>query len=177
MQENTLELETPRLRIFPLSYPQLVNYLENDQSLETELALLAHPRSVSPALKEAFEQTILPAVAVAGSNHVFSTLWTIVVKEQQMMAGDLCFKGAPNEKGEIEIGYGSHELFRGKGIMTEAVGVLTEWAFRQPGVLAIVAETDPENIASQRILEKNGFQKTGTNDKYWCWKLEKHLTN
>ncbi|MDZ4681042.1 MAG: GNAT family N-acetyltransferase [Saprospiraceae bacterium] len=166
-------LETERLRIFPLSYAQLISYLENDQSLEMELALQFHPREVSPALKEAFDETILPAMERAGENYVFSTLWTVVLKDRQMMAGDLCFQGAPNEQGVTEIGYGSHELFQGKGIMTEAVGVLVAWAFQQPDVLVVVAETDPENIASQRILEKNGFRQTGVNGSHLCWRLDK----
>lgn len=172
MQKEPIVLETPRLRIFPLTYAQLISYLENDQSLETELALQFHPREVSPALKEAFDETILPAMEHAGENYVFSTLWTVVVKEQQMMAGDLCFQGAPNEQGEIEIGYGSHEAFQGKGIMTEAVGALVAWAFQQPDVRAVVAETDPENVPSQRILEKNGFRQTGVNASNLCWRLE-----
>lgn len=172
MQKEPIVLETPRLRIFPLTYAQLISYLENDQSLETELALQFHPREVSLALKEAFDETILPAMERAGENYVFSTLWTVVVKEQQMMAGDLCFQGAPNEQGEIEIGYGSHEAFQGKGIMTEAVGALVAWAFQQPDVRAVVAETDPENVPSQRILEKNGFRQTGVNASNLRWRLE-----
>lgn len=34
---------------------------------------------------------------------------------------------------------------------------LVQWASRQAGVLRIEAETDKDNKASQRVLEKSGF--------------------
>lgn len=74
--------------------------------------------------------------------------------------GDLCFKGL-GEDGVVEIGYGNYTGFEGKGYMTEAVMVLVQWASRQPGVLRIGAETDKDNKASQRVLEKTGFVPSG----------------
>ena len=34
-------------------------------------------------------------------------------------------------------------------------------AFGYPEVFAVEAEADPENVASQKVLEKCGFQATG----------------
>lgn len=76
--------------------------------------------------------------------------------------GDLCFKGL-SEDGTVEIGYGLLPAFWGKGYATEAVVAVTEWAAKQPGVKTIEAETEPENTASQRVLEKAGFVPTGKN--------------
>ena len=45
--------------------------------------------------------------------------------------------------------------------MTEAVSAMVHWASQQPGVLSIEAETEPDNIASQRVLEKTGFVPKG----------------
>ena len=50
-------IETSRLLIRPLTYEQLVKYLQNDNSLEAELNLTPSLRSISPELKEALEQT------------------------------------------------------------------------------------------------------------------------
>lgn len=44
------------------------------------------------------------------------------------MVGDLCFVGAPNSVGEIEIGYGIYDMHAGLGFMTEAVGAMISWA-------------------------------------------------
>ena len=76
--------------------------------------------------------------------------------------GELCFKGLSCE-GTTEIGYGLLPEFWGKGYATEAVKAITEWASRQQGVKLIEAETDAENIASQRVLIKAGFVPTGKN--------------
>ena len=75
--------------------------------------------------------------------------------------GDLCFKGL-SEEGTVELGYGLLPEFWGHGYATEAVCAVTRWAAKQPGVLRVEAETDPENLASQNVLKKAGFVPTGT---------------
>ena len=102
-------IETERLILKPLTYGQLKKYIRPDNSLETELKLNVTSRTISPELKEALEQTILPNVADTGKNYLFSTLWTVISKEENKMVGDLCFVGEPNTEGEVEIGYGTYE--------------------------------------------------------------------
>ena len=53
-------IETKRLILKPLTYDQLIKYIKCDNSLEEELNLNRTSRIISPELKEAFEQTILP---------------------------------------------------------------------------------------------------------------------
>ena len=36
------------------------------------------------------------------------------------------------------------------------------WALKQPDVIRVEAETEPDNLASQRVLEKCGFLPSGT---------------
>ena len=60
-----------------------------------------------------------------------------------------------------EIGYGILDEFQGQGYATEAVKLALKWAFEHPQVLAVEAESDPDNAASQRVLEKCGFLATG----------------
>ena len=86
-------------------------------------------------------------------------LWLIVRKDGKCI-GNLSFKGSP-EEGLAEIGYGIAREFRGYGYATEALETILAWAFDQPGVTGILAETAPENTASQRVLEKCGFLPTG----------------
>jgi RimJ/RimL family protein N-acetyltransferase len=166
-----MKIETNRLTIIPLTYNQLVKYIHIDNSLEAVLNLNPTVRSISPELKEALEQTILPAVADTSKNYLYSTLWTMISKAENKMVGDLCFVGEPNDDGEIEIGYGTYEAFRAKGFMTEAVGGMIGWAEKQPGVKAIVASTDKDNIASFTILTRNNFIKTSESDTMFNWSL------
>jgi RimJ/RimL family protein N-acetyltransferase len=67
---------------------------------------------------------------------------------------------------EAEIGYWTHPAARGRGVMTEACGLVLRHAFvaEHDGglglqrVLIFAAET---NTASRRIIEANGFVQTG----------------
>lgn len=74
--------------------------------------------------------------------------------------GELCFKGLSLDGG-VEIGYGISPEFWGMGYATEAVLAVTNWALEQPGVVYVSAETEADNIASQRVLQKAGFLPTG----------------
>ena len=164
-------LETARLIIRPLTHHQLQQYLLNDHSLEAELHLNPTHREISTELKEALEQTIIPAVANPHTNYLYATLWTIILKEDMKMVGDICIIGEPNAEGEIEIGYGTYDAFQKKGYMTEAVAGLIGWAKTQPDVVSIVASTNTDNIPSYTILQKNNFSKTGETENLIHWKL------
>ena len=168
-------LETDRLTLKPLTYNQLLKYIACDNSLEVELHLNENPRNISPELKEALEQTILPNVADTSKNYLYSTLWTGISKADNQMVGDICLLGEPNEAGEIEIGYGTYPAFQGRGFMTEMVSGIISWARTQPNVTAILATTDKANTASIRVLTRNNFvcKKETETEAYWQlkWKM------
>ncbi|NHN25015.1 GNAT family N-acetyltransferase [Flavobacterium jejuense] len=165
-------IETERLVLKPLTYEQLIKYAKCDNSLEKELNLKETSKTMSPELKEAFEQTILPNVANKSKNYLYSTLWTAISKSENKMVGDLCIIGEPNANGEIEIGYGTYAEFQNKGFMTEAVNGIITWAKTQPEIKAIVASTEKTNKASFKVLEKNNFIKIGETDTLFNWKVE-----
>ena len=164
-------IETERLILKPLTYEQLVKYIKADNSLEAELNLNETSRTISPELKEAFEQTILPNVADTTKDYLYSTLWTVILKTDNKMVADICIVGEPNESGEIEIGYGTYDEFQKNGYMTEAVGEMIIWAKSQPKVSSITASTEKENIGSYTILLKNNFIKISETDTLFNWKL------
>jgi RimJ/RimL family protein N-acetyltransferase len=58
------------------------------------------------------------------------------------------------------IGYSMLPGFRGRGAATRAVRLLSAWALTT-GVKRLVAGTMPDNVASQRVLEKAGFVREG----------------
>ncbi len=165
-------IETDRLILKPLTYGQLIKYIRCDGSLEAELNLNKTSRTISPELKEAFEQTILPNVADISKNYLFSTLWTAISKMDNKMVGDLCIVGEPNLNGEIEIGYGTYDEFQGKGFMTETVSGIIRWIKTQPTVKSIIAAAEKTNIASFRVLEKNRFLKVEENETSFKWRLK-----
>lgn len=164
-------IETKRLVLKPLTYEQLIKYVKCDNSLEEELNLNLTSRTISEELKEALENTILPNVADTTKNYLYSTLWTAISKADNKMIGDLCIVGEPNANGEIEIGYGTYDEFQGKGFMTEIVGGIIEWTKTQPLVKTITASTNKSNVASFKVLQKNGFIKVNETETSFSWKL------
>ncbi|MDH4472991.1 MAG: GNAT family N-acetyltransferase [Fluviicola sp.] len=168
-----MQLQTQRLLLKPLSKQELQLYVLDDYSLEQSLNLICGSRTVTDRVKNAIETKIIPRLTGQVPHDWYLTFWTVIHKEQQVMVADVCFKGEPNARGEIETGYGTYPDFQQNGFMTEAVGGIIDWAFQQEGVKAILAETDPENVASHRILEKNKFtvqHRTADNIR---WRLAK----
>jgi len=164
-------IETEHLILKPLTYGQLLKYTNIDGSLEAELHLNKTSRTIPAELKEALEQTILPNVADATKNYLFSTLWTVISKSENKMVADICFVGEPNTDGEVEIGYGTYDEFRKRGFMTEAVGGMIRWAKNQPTVKSIIASTEKNNMASYSVLEKTNFIKIGETETMFNWHL------
>ena len=165
-------VETERLILKPLTYDQLIKYIKCDNSLETELNLNETSRTISPELKEAFEQTILPNVSDTTKNYLFSTLWTAISKIDNKMIGDLCIVGEPNMDGEIEIGYGTYAEFQNKGFMTEIVSGIIGWTKTQLKVKSVIALTEKTNIPSFKVLKKNMFLKIGETETSFKWQLK-----
>lgn len=86
-------------------------------------------------------------------------IWIIELRNGTHI-GDLCFKGL-DSNGVAEIGYGILEEYQGQDYATEAVKAALRWAFQNPNVTAIEAETEDDNAASKRVLEKCGFIASG----------------
>lgn len=164
------KITTERLILQPLTHDQLLLYIRNDGSLEAALHLHPSERVISAELQEALEETIVPNVADPLKNYVFNSLWTVILKSENRMVGDLCFVGEPDAAGEVEIGYGTYEAERGKGYMTEAVGGMLEWAGQQPEIQAIIASTEKNNPASSAVLQKNNFARAGETETLLQWR-------
>jgi [ribosomal protein S5]-alanine N-acetyltransferase len=81
----------------------------------------------------------------------------VVERNSGLVVGGIGFFGPPGESGEVEVGYGIVPSRQGRGYATEALRVMLAMAWADPRVTAVVAGTDPGNVASQRVLEKVGF--------------------
>lgn len=81
----------------------------------------------------------------------------VVEQASGLVVGGIGFFGPPREGGEVEVGYGIVPSRQDRGYATEAVQAMLALAWTDPRVTAVVAGTDPGNVASQRVLEKAGF--------------------
>jgi len=67
------------------------------------------------------------------------------------------------DDGAYEIGYGVAPAHQGRGVMTRALAALLP-ILRDDGHRGLTAGTSVDNPGSQRVLEKNGFVRTGARD-------------
>jgi len=70
------------------------------------------------------------------------------------------FKGPPKD-GMVEIAYAVLPEHQGKGYATAGAREMVDYAFRSADVSRVIAHTLPEGAASQRVLQKAGFRRTG----------------
>jgi ribosomal-protein-alanine N-acetyltransferase len=64
------------------------------------------------------------------------------------------------------LGYWVAEQHNGRGVGTRAVALVLEAAFQEHGLHRLEAATLLHNVASQRVLRKNGFQEIGIAPRY-----------
>jgi ribosomal-protein-alanine N-acetyltransferase len=62
---------------------------------------------------------------------------------------------------QLEIGYSLVPSERRKGYCSEAVKIMVDYLFLSKDTTRAQAQTDPRNVASQKVLEKAGFKKEG----------------
>lgn len=86
------------------------------------------------------------------------------------------YTGPPTAEGAVEIGYSVVPAFGRQGIATEMVEALVQRAFADARVTRIIAHTFPSNVASIRVLEKNGFVLEGPGNEEGTIRYARELT-
>lgn len=93
--------------------------------------------------------------------------FTVVSKESGDLVGNLVVRHADYRPDrELEIGYFVAKEYWGQGVGTELVEAACRYVFRQLEALEVVAFTEEKNVASNRVLEKNGFLVVGRETIY-----------
>ncbi|MBY3345332.1 GNAT family N-acetyltransferase [Rhizobium laguerreae] len=89
----------------------------------------------------------------------FSPSAWMIVEDDEIVG--LCSVIKVAQDGRMHIGYGVAPTRQSRGCTTRAIGQLLEWARHDPRVALVSAETGVDNIASQRVLKRNGFIRIG----------------
>lgn len=156
-----LELVTPRLRLIALSFDQLQRILLSPDVLESELGLPISRSLLEGVVQRALRMKLDRMQKQEPSLHLWFTYWLIITPNPPFGAGMVGFKGAPDETGAVEIGYGIDPACQNRGYMTEAVKTMLEWAFSHPACSMVTAlGVLRGNLASQSVLLKCGFTCT-----------------
>lgn len=85
--------------------------------------------------------------------------WAVTEKGSDKCIGIMGFYRTQPEHFRTELGYMIAPEHNGKGYVTEAVKTLLYFAFNTLNFHSIEAVIDSRHIASERVLQKNGFVK------------------
>ena len=85
--------------------------------------------------------------------------WAITIKGDPRLIGVIGHYRIQKEHYRAEIGYMILPEYNGKGIVTEAVREAVKYGFEVMKLHSIEAVIEPDNLASAKVLEKNGFIK------------------
>jgi|CXWL01.1.fsa_nt_gi RimJ/RimL family protein N-acetyltransferase len=82
-----------------------------------------------------------------------------IIRDNQV-AGVCGFTGQP-QNGKVEIAYHTFKQFEGQGIATASCEQLILISGKADPLIIVTAKTLPENNASTKVLERNGFEFSG----------------
>jgi RimJ/RimL family protein N-acetyltransferase len=87
-------------------------------------------------------------------------------KSLLLLAGTIGLKDIDYVNKTVDIGYWIGKQYQGKGIATECVRLVVNYAFDELKLKEISAYVFPDNNSSIKVLEKNGFEKTKEVNEY-----------
>jgi RimJ/RimL family protein N-acetyltransferase len=97
-------------------------------------------------------------------------LYEVLDPSRGIVVGGIGFHGPPDRDGAVEVGYGIAEAEAGHGFATAALRAAIAIAAGEGARLAF-GRALPANVASRRVLEKNGFLFEGISDGFACYRL------
>jgi len=111
---------------------------------------------------EYFEHFAERLAALVAENRTGTSLITVLVDDAGAIVGRVNLTDIDDPE-LTELGYRVAEEAQGRGVATRGVGAMLELA-AEHGVRTIAARVATTNHASQRVLERCGFARTGPAD-------------
>jgi len=157
---------TPRLVLVAASRALLTAELHKPQYFPVLLGA-ALPATWPPlGYDREAQEFILEKLTAGGRDAAGWYSWYVLRNAEgttpRTLVGSAGFTGPPDEQGQAELGYSIVADWQGQGLATELVAGLVQQAAATGQVRRLVAHSEPENLASQKVLLANGFESSGT---------------
>jgi RimJ/RimL family protein N-acetyltransferase len=172
------QIKTKRLRLIPLDEEMLGLLKDSRPALEKKLGLKHSNLQVSTDMQEEIAEALefwKEFTHKHPDQYQWGTNWEIVHDEDNCTIGGIGLGGLPNKYGQVTVGYHIDPRRQGQGFASEALAALRDWALQHPKCTRIMAFTPVENIPSQRVLAKCGFElleeveESGMECYLWCY--------
>jgi ribosomal-protein-alanine N-acetyltransferase len=125
-------------------------------------ALVRHADNLNVArqLRDRFPHPYTRANAIAFLKHATAgdPPTTLAIEVDRQAVGGIGYvAGTDVERYTAEIGYWLSEQYWGRGIVTEALVLVTTFVFTERNLLRLFAVPFADNVGSTRVLEKAGY--------------------
>jgi RimJ/RimL family protein N-acetyltransferase len=135
-----------------------------DSSDIPSLADLANNKNIYDHVRDLFPHPYKESDAKSFINKTLKEIpeVTFAIKCKKELCGVIGL--SPQEdvyRKSAEVGYWIGEIFWGKGIVTEALRLITKYGFEKLALIRIYTGVFEGNNASMKVLEKNGYKKEG----------------
>ena len=170
VRNRTHEIHTLRMYIYPLLIYELMLLIASHKIFTSVNNLNGDEFKLDEETTKAIREDLIPKLKVANHNWYFSTMWLMVEKQNKNIVGSFCFYGKPNEKMEVEIGYGVSPKFQNHGYMSETIEGIVEWCSSSNNIKSILAHSNIDNLASNCVLKKCRFILAEQDTELNLWK-------
>lgn len=147
-----MDLETPRLKLEPYDD----SHYEGLRVMDSDAGVM---RYITGGIVKTPEETWEGIRRVQGRWNKYNfSWWAIKEKSSGVIVGAACLQHLANVDGApLESGWRLVPEHNGKGYATEAAQAIVDYAAEQVGANYLVAVADPENIPSQRVMQRLGM--------------------
>lgn len=156
-----MKLQTDRLELIAID-AEIALAAVDDRNKLSELICAEVPDAWPPETMRDVMHYFAATLAIAPNIRGY-WVWYIILREnvqdnsKRVLIGSTGFRGKPTRDGALTLGYSLTSEYEGRGYTTEAARALISWAFKQPGVNEVIAETYTDHMASIRVMEKAGM--------------------
>lgn len=95
---------------------------------------------------------------IAAWNKHEGVAWGIELRDNEQLIGQFSLHSLCENKKEIQLGYIIHPKYWGKGFGSESLNAVIKYCFKEENIKTILAEVDPNNKSSVRMLVNNKFK-------------------
>jgi RimJ/RimL family protein N-acetyltransferase len=154
-------IKTPTIRtkdfiLRPMTLVDARDYLELHQDNEAKKNFMSVPKNLAEAKKE------------IANDLKDSKFFAIELDNKCIGFVHLRLNKNPRYRHSAIIGYGLNLAYRGRGIVTKAVKLVTDYGFKRLRLVRISGWCRTFNKASARVLEKCGYKLEGILRKNKC---------
>jgi RimJ/RimL family protein N-acetyltransferase len=149
-------LQSERLFLKPLSFSEL-SFIHRNETDKVET--LIEQEAIFDFVKLAISKKLEKMKNIDEKVHDWYTYWLIIDKDSNKGIGFIGFKGVPDESGYSEVGYSISSNYRRKGLMSEALSLLINWASTFGNCKGITAKRVLKaNVGSNNVLNNCNFK-------------------